>query len=124
MIKKMQENRMFQVFSATLLALVLVLCGLGRTQAIQVSPRIFSPNGDGWNDKVVFQVDNPALLPLKGEVFDMTGAKVGDMSPGPQPDTSLVWDGKGRQSGIPGGIYIYHIELGNELITGTILLVQ
>lgn len=124
MAKKMEKNRTVQVFSAVFFALGLMLSGLGHAQAIQVYPRIFSPNGDGWNDKVVFQVDNPALLPLKGEVFDVTGAKVGDMSPGPQPDTSLVWDVKGRQSGIPGGIYIYHIELGNELITGTILLVQ
>lgn len=107
-----------------LLLFVFLVCQAGTGKALQVYPRIFSPNGDGWNDKVLFQIDNPALLPVKGEVFDISGAKVGDMKPGPIVDVSLVWDGKKDDAVVPGGIYIYQIEVGGSVMTGTVIVAQ
>ena len=59
----------------------------------RVYPRIITPNGDGWNDKAIFQFDNPQLLPLAGKIYDITNVLVADLKPGPNPDSTLQWDG-------------------------------
>lgn len=97
---------------------------VGPASMTRVYPRVFSPNGDGWNDKVVFEFDNPGLATLKGEIFDNKGAKVSDLEPGPNPDASLIWDGKSNGQVVPGGIYIYQIEVGGESISGTVVVAQ
>ena len=43
---------------------------LGSLTMTGVYPRIFTPNGDGANDKAVFHFDNPELLPVSGAIFD------------------------------------------------------
>lgn len=97
---------------------------LGAVSLTRVYPRVFTPNDDGWNDKVIFEFDNPGLVPLKGSVFDVTGAKVADLSAGPNPDSSMQWDGKRNGQVVPGGIYIYQIEVGGATATGTIVVAQ
>src|SRR5579863_9854868 len=67
---------------------------LGDLTLTGVYPRIFTPNGDGFNDKVGFHFDKPEDLPVAGEIFDLTGAKVADMKPGADPTSLLLWDGK------------------------------
>jgi hypothetical protein len=91
---------------------------------LQVQPRVITPNGDGWNDKALFQFDNPAILPSRGEVFDLSGAKVADMVPGPTPDTTLVWDGTTGGYTVPSGVYIFQIEVGKNIMTGAVVIAQ
>ena len=55
---------------------------IGTLTLTGVYPRIFSPNGDGRNDKAGFHFSNPEDLPVSGEVFDLSGARVADLSPG------------------------------------------
>jgi hypothetical protein len=92
----------------------------------KVYPRIITPNGDGWNDKVIFQFDNPQLLPLSGQIFDVTGARVAPLSAGPNPDSTLQWDGKdssGRP--VPAGIYLYQVDIsGSSPMTGTVVVAR
>ncbi len=91
----------------------------------KVYPKIISPNGDGWNDKAVFEFDNPQLLPLSGKVYDITGAFVADMAFGRVPDSTLVWDGKDSAgSTVPGGIYVYQVDTGNGATTGTVVVAR
>ncbi len=97
---------------------------VGPASLVRVYPRIFSPNGDGWNDKVVFDLDNPALVPISGEIFDISGAKVADMARGANPDSSLEWDGKRSGSRVPGGVYIYRVSVGGEAVSGTVVVAQ
>src|SRR5262249_45747793 len=90
----------------------------------RVYPRIITPNGDGWNDKVVFQFDNPQQLPLSGKVFDITGAHVADLGTGPIPDSTLQWDGKDASGRVvPAGIYLYEIS-GATTMTGTVVVAR
>ncbi|HRY30186.1 MAG TPA: gliding motility-associated C-terminal domain-containing protein, partial [Elusimicrobiota bacterium] len=105
------------------LAMTLLLLQ-GDIFALKIYSRIFTPNGDGWNDQVVFEMENPGLLPLKGEIFDLTGAKVDDMIPGPNSETTLKWNGKKSNVPVPSGIYIYQIELGGKITTGTVVVAQ
>jgi hypothetical protein len=97
---------------------------VGPASLTRVYPQIFTPNGDGWNDKVVFEFDNPALMPLKGEIFDVSGAKVADLVAGPNIDTSLEWDGKKSGTAVPGGVYIYQIEVGGDTVNGTVVVAK
>jgi len=97
---------------------------IGPVSLTRVYPRVFTPNGDGWNDKVVFQFDNPGQENIKGEIFDLSGSKVTDMLPGPNPDSSLLWDGRSGGSLVPGGIYFYQIEAGGEKANGTVVVAQ
>jgi hypothetical protein len=99
-----------------------------RTQNITVTrvyPRIITPNGDGWNDKVIFQFDNPQLLKLSGKIFDIQGAFVANCVPGPDPDATLSWDGKdGGGRVVPGGIYLYQVDLQGNTLTGTVVVAR
>ena len=98
--------------------------GTGATLT-RVYPRIITPNGDGWNDKAIFQFDNPQLLPLSGKVYDITGALVASLQIGPNPDSTLSWDGKSSGGTVvPGGIYIYQIDLGGTSESGTIVVAR
>ena len=91
----------------------------------RVYPRIITPNGDGWNDKAIFQFDNPELLPLSGKVYDISGAFVANLVPGlANPDSSLAWDGKSNGATVPAGIYIYQIDLGGSPESGTIVVAR
>src|SRR6266700_3403184 len=67
---------------------------LGTLTLTKVACRIFTPNGDGFNDKARLEFDNPEQLPITGTVYDLTGARVADLKPGPDPTTVLLWDGK------------------------------
>src|SRR6185437_8830744 len=75
-----------------------------------VYPRIFTPNGDGANDKAAFHFTNPEDLPVEGEVFDLSGAEVTNLRPGTDPAALLLWDGKDKNGRVvPAGIYLYRI---------------
>src|SRR5882672_7254832 len=67
---------------------------LGSLTLTSVKCRIFTPNGDGANDKARFEFDNPEQLPITGAVYDLAGARVGDLKPGSDPTAVLLWDGK------------------------------
>jgi hypothetical protein len=98
---------------------------LGSLTFLGVYPRIFSPNGDGANDKAAFHFDNPEFLPIDGKVFDLSGAQVASMKPGKDVDSTLVWDGKdfdGRV--VPGGIYLYQIGFQGKQATGTVVVAR
>ena len=91
----------------------------------KVYPRIITPNGDGWNDKAIFQFDNPQLLPLSGKIFNITGQSVGSLKPGPDLSATFEWDGK--DSGgtvVPGGIYLYEVTVNGGTATGTVVVAR
>ena len=97
---------------------------LGSLTLTGVYPRIFTPNGDGANDKAGFHFDNPELLPVTGSIYDLAGARVADLKPGNDP-TLLLWDGKdsdGRT--VPGGIYLYQIDFQGKQATGTVVVAR
>ena len=90
-----------------------------------VFPRIFTPNGDGYNDKAVFHFTNPEQLPLAGTVYDITGAEIASLAQGSDPASLLIWDGKDSEGRIvPGGIYLYKIDFQGKVITGTVVVAR
>jgi len=87
---------------------------------------VFTPNGDGANDVVIFQFGEGDLtgIELTGEIFDLNSAKVATLRAGPD-STTLQWDGK-TDGGtvVPAGIYVYQIKVRGELVNGTVVVAK
>src|SRR5580704_10057348 len=93
---------------------------IGTLTLTKVGPRIFTPNGDGYNDKARFEFDNPDQLPITGEVYNLSGARVADLTPGTTTNFTdvLLWDGKNTNGEVvAGGIYIYEIDFQGKHAT-------
>ncbi|MDT8287057.1 MAG: fibronectin type III domain-containing protein [Elusimicrobiales bacterium] len=88
-----------------------------------LSNRLITPNGDGKNDTMVFVFDNPTGASAKGTIYDLKGARVASMTPGPV-ENSLVWDPRSEGRAAPGGVYIYQIESGGEVFNGTAVVIK
>ncbi len=83
---------------------------------------IFSPNGDGINDTLVFIDPNGDFPNNKLEVFDRYGNSVFEMD---SYDSS--WDGTGSNGNLPKGTYFYLLDLrgdGTEVVKGWIQIIR
>ncbi len=89
--------------------------------------KIFTPNGDGWNDYFEIQYANPKDGNVSGKIYDLKGALVAGMEQGANEET-LKWDGKDASGNpAPGGVYIYQIEVTgpeNKVINGTVVVAR
>lgn len=89
-----------------------------------VYPRLFTPNGDGLNDRVFFIIENPNNVTVEGEIVDIEGRTVATLTApqsGPGIGTTLSWDGKDSAGTVvPGGVYIYRIKGEGKTFTGTV----
>ncbi len=89
--------------------------------------KIFTPNGDGWNDYFEIQYANPKDGNVSGRIYDLRGALVAGMEKGASEET-LKWDGKDASGNpAPGGVYIYQIEVTgpeNKVINGTVVVAR
>jgi gliding motility-associated-like protein len=85
--------------------------------------RLITPNGDGKNDTMVFIFDNPQEKEVKGRIYDLRGALVASMGPGPIAN-ALVWDAKSGGQVVPGGVYIYQIEAQGTVYNGTVAVIR
>ena len=83
---------------------------------------IFSPNGDGINDTLVFIDPNNEYANNTLEVFDRYGNSVFEMQ---SYDSS--WDGTGSSGDLPKGTYFYILDLagdGTEIVKGWIQIIR
>ena len=106
---------------------VLATTSLGSLTLTAIKCRIFSPNGDGFNDKARFEFDNPDQLPIEGTIYALSGARVASLQPGVSTATTdvMLWDGKDVDGQVvAGGIYIYQIEFQGKHATGTVVVAR
>lgn len=89
-----------------------------------ISNKALTPNGDGLNDSVIFTFDNPRDSSVNGKVYDMRGAFVAQMRPGPVAGTTLLWDGKSEGRTVPRGVYIYQIKAEDKTFNGTVVVIR
>jgi gliding motility-associated-like protein len=84
------------------------------------TPNPFTPNNDGVNDAVSFYFDSPNNADVVIRIFDLRGALIRKLENG-----LTSWDGldDGGQSAEM-GIYIYQIEMNDEVKGGTIVLAK
>ena len=89
-----------------------------------VAPRIFSPRAaDAAANRVNFSFSNPDGAEVTIRIFDVGGALVRrnlDYDPG---TGKMYWNGRNQGgSFVKGGVYIYQIETGAEVLTGTVVV--
>jgi hypothetical protein len=91
-----------------------------------VYPRVFTPNGDGHNDRVYFVLENPRNSTVTGEILDLKGRHVRTLPPpSGGVGTTLTWDGKDDFGSVaPGGAYIYKIQGDGKTFTGTVAVAR
>lgn len=84
--------------------------------------KIFTPGVDPY-PKAVYVVNNPDGDKVSGKIYDLKGEIVADMnivSDISAPRVTLEWDGAGARK----GVYIYHIEAGGKVISGTVVVAK
>lgn len=96
----------------------------------RILPRVFTPNGDGRNDRVriVYDVrDIAADRPHVLEVFDLTGRRVHRLERAPRASGTFEqeWDGRDDQDRLVApGIYVLRIEVdadtGRRVVSGVL----
>jgi gliding motility-associated-like protein len=93
-----------------------------------VFPRVFSPNGDGFNDKVYIVLENPNGADVTSDIFDMAGRHVAKLLPPTAVSgvgTTLSWDGKDSSGGrVPSGVYIYKVQGEGKTFTGNVVVAR
>ncbi len=100
------------------------VASLGSVTLTLVKCRILTPNGDGFNDKARFELDNPEQLTVGGSIYDTSGARVASIQQGSTPDV-LLWDGKDDDGQlVAGGIYIYQLEFQGKHASGTLTVAR
>jgi gliding motility-associated-like protein len=119
-------NKRFSILAGLLLAGA--SCPAFELPKEAVYPRIFSPNGDGINDVVNFDVANPSLDTVEGKIYDRGGSLVADIRFDSFPAVGVdrwVWDGRDRNGNLArAGIYIYEVSSGGRSVTGTVVVAK
>jgi hypothetical protein len=89
--------------------------------------KIFSPNGDGWNDYFEIQYANPQNACLSGKIYDVKSRFVADMEAGLNGN-SFTWDGRDNNGNyVSGGVYIYQLKSSGaeeKVLNGTCVVVR
>ncbi|HAN03905.1 MAG: hypothetical protein A2X29_02055 [Elusimicrobia bacterium GWA2_64_40] len=95
----------------------------------KVAPRIFTPDApDATPGKTIsratFYFENPAGGEVTIRIFDITGALV-RRNLESAGASMMFWDGRDQAGAlVKGGAYIYQIEAGEEVITGTVVVAK
>ncbi|HMG16812.1 MAG TPA: gliding motility-associated C-terminal domain-containing protein, partial [Saprospiraceae bacterium] len=85
-------------------------------------PNVFSPNGDGINDKLNFFCSDKVMNIKHFAIFDRWGESVYDAIDIPVNDLDYGWDGKQKGQKANSAVYVYYIEL--TLIDGTVKILK
>ncbi|MBI5596154.1 MAG: hypothetical protein HY928_08715 [Elusimicrobia bacterium] len=88
-----------------------------------ITTRVVTPNADGKNDLMIMIFDNPRGAAINGKIYDLRGAYVATMAPGPLPN-SLQWDGMMNGKVVTSGVYIYQVEGDGKLFNGTMVIAR
>lgn len=87
------------------------------------SNRVVTPNGDGFNDTVVFRFTNTRDSAGTIKIFDLRGRELRSISFG-VGDTTASWDGRASGTTVSAGVYIYVIQAEGKAKAGTLLVVR
>jgi len=89
-------------------------------EGCSVSPRTFTPNGDGFNDFVTFAVYSQGSIEVN--IFTLDGALARKI----QGESIVTWNAKDtRGRDVPSGAYIYIVESdGRTLCKGTVVIAR
>ncbi len=73
-------------------------------------PTVFSPNGDGINDRFVIDAGKGFTTIQHLEIFDRWGSKIFDVKDFSPSDLNTSWDGSFRNALVNPGVYVYKLN--------------
>jgi flagellar hook assembly protein FlgD len=88
---------------------------------VELTPSVFTPNGDGVNDQTkifvdIFHLERPKTLDI--EVLDLSGHRVRNLSVQrsfPSGEHEFSWDGRDDQGqALPPGIYLVRVHFSTD----------
>ena len=92
-------------------------------------PNVFSPNGDGNNDRFGIYAD-PAIWTIEYlEIFGRWGQQVFRTADIPANNPSLGWDGTVNNKPADDGVYVWHAQIRNingtvQILAGEVMVVR
>jgi hypothetical protein len=112
-------------FRPTLLALTAAFVAAGAPAIasplfVSASGRVITPNGDGINDHVGFQLEHASEA--RGMVYSVNGRRIASLIP---VQDGLAWngfEGTGRQA--ESGVYVVQIVRGADLWQGVVTVAR
>lgn len=119
--KKFMSN----LFNALLLSTLLAAPAAAAFTLTKVTPRVFSPGeGNPVVNRARFHFTNPDSGEITIRIFDIKGSLVRRNLDSESP-LVMYWNGRDQGgSMVRGGIYIYQIEVGEQVITGTVVVAK
>lgn len=79
---------------------------------IAVTPEVFSPDGDGYEDSVVISIDGPDTRQFELKIYDRQGRMVRRLDQGSYRLDTYVWRGRSDSGArLPVGVYILYCEI-------------
>ncbi len=79
---------------------------------VTATPRVFSPDGDGFEDECIIHVASPKDGDVRLRIYDREGRQVRAFAARESMGNYFVWDGRGDGGErLPIGIYIAHYEV-------------
>ncbi len=104
------------LFSTTYCVNVTASNGCADTQCVNVNvdvqcgelfvPNVFSPNGDGNNDKLEVKINPTCVKSFNIQIFDRWGEKVFESD-----DINNSWDGTYKGKPLNGAVFVYHLNI-------------
>ncbi len=100
------------------------------TQNPKKLQKIITPNGDGNNDKFFFFYNDDEDLGVSGSIYNILGMKIADFKNeggGVKDPNGTEWEGYlywEPSSDISPGIYIWVVESGGTVRTGTVVVAK
>jgi len=91
--------------------------------AVQMNGRVLTPNGDGVNDSVVFNLAEPSASLPRARVYDVRGRRVAELAPA--SPAQLRWDGRdfaGRA--VESGVYLVQISEDSAVWNGVVAVAR
>jgi len=74
-------------------------------------PNVFSPNGDGNNDRFFISTSGEVAEILKLNIYNRWGAVVFSNLNFSPNDPDLGWDGVFKEQGVNSGVFVYHAKI-------------
>jgi large repetitive protein len=92
-------------------------------------PNAFSPNDDGFNDKLNVFSNDKVVSVNAFSIFDRWGNQVYSAGPFPPNDLRYGWDGRYKDQLMHAGVYVFYAEIeyvdgATELIKGEVTLIR
>ena len=89
----------------------------------QAYPKMITPRDPSQNNTFHIWYESVQGQTVSGDIFDLHGARVRTLSS--SNGSSLEWNGKDENGSLaPIGVYLYRVSAGNDVVTGTVVVVR